>query len=146
MLFYSSTWHRNLAKKCVETYIVGWVNVQKVFKIMPPPQNPIILVPKVSPSEKLKKKIYARGCTKRSEVYALCLCSDHLPKISFGLKTMLSKHFVTRTFEIMIQKCSNIQKNKFGSTLYIHRVHQNGQNFILCLSRSITAHLEKNIC
>ena len=29
-----------------------WLNVQKVFKIMNPAQNPIILVSKVSPSEK----------------------------------------------------------------------------------------------
>ena len=40
--------NRNTKKQAL-----GCTNVQKVFKIQIPPLQPIILVPKVSPSEKL---------------------------------------------------------------------------------------------
>ena len=45
---------------------IGCVNVQKVFKIMKRPPQPIVLVPKVSPSEKFKKYFDARGWSERA--------------------------------------------------------------------------------
>ena len=64
--------------------------MQKVFKIMSPPQNPIILVPKVSPSEKLTKKFNVRYRAKPAEVYVVAVLSERLPKKCFGFKTMLA--------------------------------------------------------
>ena len=65
---------------------LGCINVQKVLKIMIPPPQPIILVPKVSLIEKFKKKFDTRGSTKRAEVYLYSLCSEHPTKWSLCFK------------------------------------------------------------
>ena len=79
--------------KCSE---LGCVNVQKVFKIMERPPQPIVLVPKVSPSEKLKKNFDARGWTERAEVYIYSLCSEHPPNEVCASKTVLAMHDMTQ--------------------------------------------------
>ena len=70
--------------------------MQKVFKIMERPPQPIVLVPKVSPSEKLKKNFDARGWTERAEVYIYSLCSEHPPNEVCASKTVLAMHDMTQ--------------------------------------------------
>ena len=50
------------------------------------PQNPIIWVPKGSPSEKSEKNFNVRPQGKPIEVYAVRVCIDCLPKTSLWLK------------------------------------------------------------
>ena len=56
----------------------------------PPPQNPIILVPKVSPSEKLTKNFNVRYRAKPAKVYVVAVLSERLPKKMFLLKNHAS--------------------------------------------------------
>ena len=65
-------------KPCLQC--MKWLNI-----MIRPPQ-PIVLVPKVSLIEKLKKNFDTRGWTKRAEVYLYSLCSEHPTKWSLCFK------------------------------------------------------------
>ena len=84
-------------KPCLQC--MKWLNI-----MIRPPQ-PIVLVPKISPSEKFKK-IDARGWTKGAEVYFYSLCSEHTTKWSLCFKLILIKVDHYYIFQYYIQKWS----------------------------------------
>ena len=82
---YSNNHTKWSLKPCLQC--MKWLNI-----MIRPPQ-PIVLVPKISPSEKFEKKFDARGWTKRAEVYFYSLCSEHTTKWSLCFKFF--KNFFT---------------------------------------------------
>ena len=78
---------------------LGCVNVQKVLKIMIRPPQPIVLVPKVSPSEKILNFFDARGWFYHAEVYLYSLYSNNPTKLSLCFKTMLAMHDITQNHD-----------------------------------------------
>ena len=60
------------------------------------PPQPIVLVPKVSPSEKFLIFFDARGWFYRAEVYLYSLCSEQPPNEACASKTVLAMHDMTQ--------------------------------------------------